>query len=224
MRGKCAAIAVTVQAAAKANASRIMVRSSGMCGLTAAATAALTPTTGGSISQLIGRPIQDVRRRPRKAGVAPADLQPPRGQWPSDGRGSPRQGDAGSSGVPCRHRCGRARRRRRRRGPRPCRCRAGARREQNRYRVVKPSKASPPPARDWKSRERNGRRRDRSAGRCAAEHRRDDQRCREGGKDPVRGTPRSRAIGSARIAAGLSLRPASAWCRGHNDGKLALVH
>ena len=36
MRGKCAAMApVTVQAAAKTNASRIMVRSIGMCGLTA---------------------------------------------------------------------------------------------------------------------------------------------------------------------------------------------
>ena len=59
MRGRCAAIApVTLQAAAKANASRIMVRSSGMCGLTAAAMAAFAPATGGSISQLIGSPIR----------------------------------------------------------------------------------------------------------------------------------------------------------------------
>ncbi len=59
MRGKCAAIApVTVHAAAKANASRIMVRSIGMCGLMAAAMAAFAPATGGSINQLIGSPIR----------------------------------------------------------------------------------------------------------------------------------------------------------------------
>ena len=59
MRGKCAAIAlVTVQAAAKAKASSTMVRSIGMCGFVALATAAFAPATGGSISQLMGSPIR----------------------------------------------------------------------------------------------------------------------------------------------------------------------
>jgi hypothetical protein len=49
---------VTVQAAANTNASRIMVRSSGRCGLTADATAAFAPFTAGNISQLIGSPIR----------------------------------------------------------------------------------------------------------------------------------------------------------------------
>ena len=59
MRGRWAAIApVTVQAAANTKASRIMVRSIGMCGLTAFATAAFAPFTAGSISRLIGSPIR----------------------------------------------------------------------------------------------------------------------------------------------------------------------
>ncbi len=57
IRGRCAAIApVTLQAAAKANASRIIVRSIGMCGFVDAATAAFAPCTAGSIKKLSGRP------------------------------------------------------------------------------------------------------------------------------------------------------------------------
>ena len=59
MRGRCAAIApVTVHAAANTNASTIMVRSIGMCGLAAAATAVFGPLMAGSIKRLIGRPIK----------------------------------------------------------------------------------------------------------------------------------------------------------------------
>ena len=55
----CAAIApVTLQAAAKVKASSTMVRSIGIRGLTAAATAAFAPLTAGSINKLIGRPIR----------------------------------------------------------------------------------------------------------------------------------------------------------------------
>ncbi len=55
----CAAIApVTVHPAAKAKASKIMVRSIGMCGLTALAAAAFAPVTFGNIRKLIGRPIR----------------------------------------------------------------------------------------------------------------------------------------------------------------------
>src|SRR5437016_14053855 len=58
MRGKCAAMApVTLQAAAKANASRIMVRSIGMCGLTGVSAAALALLTGGIMKKMVGSTI-----------------------------------------------------------------------------------------------------------------------------------------------------------------------
>ena len=94
----CAAIApVTLQAAAKVNASRIMVRSIGMCGLIA-----LRCGRFGALHhrqhEIIDRQAdQDMRRRPGKTGVTPADIfQSPGGQRPAYGRGKTRdQRDAG---------------------------------------------------------------------------------------------------------------------------------
>ena len=105
MRGRCAAIApVTLQAAAKANASRTMVRSIGMCGFVDAATAALAPFTDGSMKKLSGRPIRICASGPGEAGVAPADaFEPERRQRPSDGRGKAREqrdaGDRAARGI-----------------------------------------------------------------------------------------------------------------------------
>src|ERR1700737_1565188 len=89
IRGRCAAIApVTLQAAAKANAKRIMVRSIGMCGLTAAATVAFAPFTAGSMKKFSGRPTRicaaaQAKQAPGKPvfatpeAVPPADVCPP---------------------------------------------------------------------------------------------------------------------------------------------------
>ena len=174
---------------------------------------------------------QDVRRRPRKAGVAPADgLQPPRGQRPSDGGGEAReQGNAGDR-APCRVAIDAAERAEG--GIVKARAHADAEQEpggeQNRYRVGEAEQGEP------RGQHEVGKRQHGTAADqidlpadARPEHGRDDKRCREGGKDPVRGNAeiaRDR-IGEDRgqviaRSPGQRLRRAER----DNDGKLAAVH
>ena len=80
-----------------------MVRSIGICGLTAAATAALAPFTAGSIKKLIGRPIRICAAAQAKQVLRqPMVSSPQARQRPSDGRGKTRdQRDAGDGSARC---------------------------------------------------------------------------------------------------------------------------
>ena len=163
---------------------------------------------------------QDMRRRPGKAGVAPADaFQSPGRQRPADGRGKTRDqrdaGDRAARGVAIDAS------QRAEGGVVQAKSHADAEQKpgdhQHRDRIGDSRAAPVPrPASDWKSTARTGRRRGRSAGRRAG---------RAGRKSPA--TPRRRQRSSSRKRRGRARSdrpgspadssstptPAFAWCR-----------
>ena len=174
---------------------------------------------------------QDMRRRPRKAGVAPADrLQPPRGQRPSHRRGEAcDQGDAGDR-APRRVAIDAAERAEG--GVVEARAHADAEQEpggeQHRYRIGEAEQRQP------RGQHEVGKRQHGPAADqidlpadARPEHGRDDQRRREGGKDPVRGDAeiaRDRIGEDRRQVIARSPGQRLRGAERHNDGKLAAVH